>query len=454
MIESTTAAPGKLDFEASLKHWSSPSNLIDIYKNHSSAYAVAGYLQEFLPHSMKYPAHINIVEKDKGRAISLCFLLRTFPKDRSTAYLVDVGVMIPHGFPASSPKCRVRIRDLNQKLTDNAFLDGFIVPLQRLTMLSNIQSPYPIIRIIEAVKREMEEDIYCFAKGAESYCNNKDSQNYSQGEGITTTVTLGSLDKPTYPIMKAKLPPLKGITTPSPVIINNKSRVRLLKEAAGAIFKLQLRQAKSYLDLREESFPLLCRLYKKREFMLQEVYEMRLVKNNLYQMYNLSERSLHKTESVRLIADSPEVHSTCIVPADELQARALELLGEIHASDDSLELLERSLKAGQLSCEEYVRRVSDVGREQFEARFLFGRVTEAVNRSATGTGPRLPQNTPRANAAQRHTGEPIKVPTKLENEEVLLREFPEVGTEMIKAVLNLANGSLSEARVQLKAMLS
>ncbi|KAH9578623.1 Steadiness box (SB) domain [Trypanosoma melophagium] len=454
MTKPTNVDSRTRDFSKSLKYWSNPSNLVDVYENYITAGAVAGYLMDFLPHCTKYPARINIIQKDGGSAISLCFLIRTFPKGSLTSCLVDVGILIPHGFPVSVPRCRVRPRDLNEKIKNSAFLNGFIVPLQYLTLLNNLEPPYPIIKILEAVNKAIEEDINFFT-GEVSLCsNNRDNQKHFEQEGImTSSTTLRSFDKSPVRFMETTLPALNGKRALSQVDMQ-KSRTCLLNEAAEAIFKWQLGHTNTYLNLREESFPLFFYLYRKRECMVNETDELRLVKNNLYQMCNLSERLVCKTQSMALNTDSLEFHSMCIVPADDLQARALELLGEIHASDDSLELLERALKAGQLSCEEYVRRVSDVGREQFEARFLFGRVTEAVNRSSSGSGRRLPQSPPRVNATHRRTGEPIKVPKKLENEGVLLREFPEVGTEMIKAVLNLANGSLEEARVQLKAMLS
>ncbi|ORC88395.1 uncharacterized protein TM35_000172670, partial [Trypanosoma theileri] len=330
---------------------------------------------------------------------------------------LNVVVQFPAAFPTIAPFCSVvpgggyqqwRVRQPSRVVAANG-----AVQLPELSLLKGAAPPYSLLEILLALTEQFELEFPLVPAANTTPLNTAAS---TQGR-INTAATN----------------------------MSEEERRRTIQRAAEALMLHLLSKAEGYLDTREEALRHLGRLYKCGGAMREARALLEQRKADLLR-YSPALGKVEKiTATLEQLPDSPEVHSTCIVPADELQARALELLGEIHASDDSLELLERSLKAGQLSCEEYVRRVSDVGREQFEARFLFGRVTEAVNRSATGTGPRLPQNTPRANAAQRHTGEPIKVPTKLENEEVLLREFPEVGTEMIKAVLNLANGSLSEA---------
>ncbi|RNF13019.1 uncharacterized protein Tco025E_06342, partial [Trypanosoma conorhini] len=232
------------------------------------------------------------------------------------------------------------------------------------------------------------------------------------------------------------------------------SREKLLQRAAENIFTWQLFSAGPYLSFRKESVSLLKKLYASKKVVKQE---LGLLEGLLGQLRELSVSTKTLNQVITMPSNSmhdAEDSSKCVVPVDDLQAHALEFLSEIHALDDALELLERSLRAGQLSCEEYVRRVSDIGREQFEARFLFARVAEAVNRVCAKTGQPLPTMPPRTTSKPAPGNGPIQVPTKMKSVDLLLREFPEVDSEMVKTVLNAVDGNVPDARVQLKAMLS
>ncbi|KAH9578612.1 Steadiness box (SB) domain [Trypanosoma melophagium] len=343
---------------------------------------------------------------------------------------LTVAVVFPAVFPTIPPFCSVvpggayqqwRVRQPSRVVAANG-----AVQLPELSLLKGATPPYSLLEVLLALTEQFELEFPLLPAGKLTPprpATSTQGRNKNINNAVATTMT-------------------------------EEERRRTIQRAAEALMLHMLSKADGYLDTREESLRHLRRLYRCGGAMREARTLLEQRKADLLRFSPELGKVEKITTTLEQLPDKIEVHSMCIVPADDLQARALELLGEIHASDDSLELLERALKAGQLSCEEYVRRVSDVGREQFEARFLFGRVTEAVNRSSSGSGRRLPQSPPRVNATHRRTGEPIKVPKKLENEGVLLREFPEVGTEMIKAVLNLANGSLEEARVQLKAMLS
>jgi hypothetical protein len=71
--------------------------------------------------------------------------------------------------------------------------------------------------------------------------------------------------------------------------------------------------------------------------------------------------------------------SSCIVPHDELHAQAIELIAQNHAADDVMELLEKRLKKGYMSCDDYLKAVSEVARKQFLAKLLLKRVNARIS---------------------------------------------------------------------------
>ncbi|RNF11549.1 hypothetical protein TraAM80_00882 [Trypanosoma rangeli] len=340
-----------------------------------------------------------------------------------------VEVYFPLMFPSVPPCCSVVAEKYRHKGVEKwsirqpsrVVASNGSVYLSELSLLSGATPPYSLLEILLALTEQFELEFPLISAHHEA----RDGVNNSTHDH------------------RARL-----------TNMSNEHRNALEKKAAEALMLHLLSKAEGYLDTREQSLTRIARLYKCGGA-VREARGLLEEKRSELLPYSLEVEKVEKlVEKFTQLSDNLEVHSTCIVPVDDLQARALELLSEIHALDDVLELLERSLKAGQLSCEEYVRRVSDIGRKQFEARFLFARVAEAVNRVRAKTGQQLPITLPRATSKPAVNDGFIQVPTKLNNVDLLLREFPEVGSEMVKAVLNVVDGSVSDARVQLRAMLS
>ncbi|ESS66893.1 hypothetical protein TCDM_04417 [Trypanosoma cruzi Dm28c] len=366
-----------------------------------------------------------------------CPLFVTPPRNDSTGAQEDnkefpplfVEVYFPPRFPSVPPCCSVNptnykynnvekwsIRQPSRIITSNGSVN-----LSELSLLSGATPPYSLLEILLALTEQFEIEFPLIP-----------ANQVTQSKANTQT---------------------QGHRRPSPNT-SSERRSALERRAAELLMLHLLSKAEGYLDTREQSLNQFERLYRCGGAMREARGLLEEKKTELLAYSPAVDKVEDLVGRLTQLPDNLEVHSKCIEPVDDLQTHALELLSEIHALDDALELLERSLKAGQLSCEEYVRRVSDMGRKQFEARFLFARVAEAVNRSSAKTAQRLPSIPPRVYSRPVLGDEPIKVPTKLNSLDLLLKEFPEVGSEMVKAVLNVVDGNLSDARVQLRAMLS
>ncbi|RNE96042.1 uncharacterized protein Tco025E_09820 [Trypanosoma conorhini] len=340
-----------------------------------------------------------------------------------------VEVYFPPIFPSVPPCCIVMAEKYTYRGVGNWVISqpsrvvapNGSVRLSELSLLSGAAPPYSLLEVLLALTEQFELEFPLVSAHQVAKGNVNNSTRVRQDR-----LTSMSIDQ----------------------------RSALEQKAAETLMLHLLSKAEGYLDTRQQSLRQIAHLYQCGGAMREARGLLEEKRAELLQYLPAVDTVEKIIEKFTQIPDDFEAHSKCVVPVDDLQAHALEFLSEIHALDDALELLERSLRAGQLSCEEYVRRVSDIGREQFEARFLFARVAEAVNRVCAKTGQPLPTMPPRTTSKPAPGNGPIQVPTKMKSVDLLLREFPEVDSEMVKTVLNAVDGNVPDARVQLKAMLS
>lgn len=139
--------------------------------------------------------------------------------------------------------------------------------------------------------------------------------------------------------------------------------------------------------------------------------------------------------------DSVEEHANCLAPVNPLQIRALDLMADVHASEDILSLLEEGLRSEHLTCDEYVKCVSDVGRELFVTRFLCQRVFEQLT-DESGVDVSAP--------SVESTRAPPPVPKRLPASAALHAEFPNASIDIINDVLKNVAGDIVKARSQLQ----
>ncbi|KAH8603356.1 Vps23 core domain [Trypanosoma vivax] len=272
-----------------------------------------------------------------------------------------VEVLFPQEFPSLSPICRVlahrcstgSVASWSISRHSKIVTPEGLVRLENISQLAGASSPYTLFDILMAL-----------------------IENFSQEFPLVPSSTLaeGGEGSP-----RPCAPP--GVVMRTPM---SNERAALLQRAGETVMAHLFTKADEYLHTRVRVLKYQDILNRSCEQLHEAEVSLRNKKSELLKYSPCIGRVEELVEALGHVPNSLEEHSMCIVPVDELQARALDLLGEIRACDDVLELLERALKLGQISCDEFVRRVSDVGREQFVARFIFGRVTEAINHTAGG----------------------------------------------------------------------
>ncbi|KAG5470498.1 hypothetical protein LSCM1_01742 [Leishmania martiniquensis] len=386
-----------------------------------AASAISYAISNFLPYASNFPNSKARLTPGKGIAEPLhleCFLtIRKSPQDtRGTALLVVISFtdQYPQQMPSAvlvPPPGGDKIKHPYSIMSE----DGHI-QLECLSFLRGVARPYPLLDILLAISEQFELEYPIV--GA----------NFSPSGPVSSEAA------------SAHSASLNGIDS---------ARQALMQEAAERVVIDVNEKARKYLDTREQALLYLHRLTESN-LELQKAKEILIAHHDELMEYlpsvgNVS--SLIRQMDGR--QDTVEEHASCLVPADPLQARALELMAEIHAADDTLSLLEEGLKRELLTCDEYVKLVSDVGREQFVSRHLYLKVSEKLWRKSAGAASFTPVSTPPP--ATSGTFAP-QVPPRLAPTEALWLEFPSTDAEMIRDVLASVDGDVTVARQQLKMM--
>nr|CCD13374.1 unnamed protein product [Trypanosoma congolense IL3000] len=434
---------------------------------------VKKYIDEFMPYADNFSSiSCSLINDDKQLLLAISCpihvappkeILEAIPRE-GRMYPVRVEIIFPSTFPNEPPIVRLLMGGfrigkvvkwvVKQQLRGIA-TDGTI-NLRELPLLQQTESPYSLLEILVALTEEFEENFPLVPEDP------ADLTPPCRSAGVTTATALDSgLDVgPSAGTARFAAASTSVVSPPvaAPALTTAANVVRemTLQRACDAIFSHLQYKAEGYLDMRAAAAEHLFKLSTTSGQLSTALTALERRKEELLQHMPAPGKIEQLTSALEQVENSMEERSKCIVPADDLQAHALELLGEIHASDDVLELLERSLREGQIACEEYIRRVMDVGRQQFESRFLFDRVTEAVNYAQGGSISLPPSRTVCADAG-RTTANVYTAAEPRNVSEVttqLCSEFPQVGPEIIKAVLDMTMGNLQDARVQIQAMLS
>lgn len=346
-----------------------------------------------------YPLHLEIFlpirrlpQEERRQLLVVLTFTNRYPQETITALLVppSTGERIKQPYSVMGGDGRIQV--------------------DRLSFLRGVDQPYPILDVLLAISEQFE------------------------------------LEFPLSDGHDAALPAIHPPTAPPAAAFgsNDATRNSLIQEATEKVVIDLNEKASSYLDTREESLKYLTRLneanrelHKAKEVLQKHEAELQTYIPNVGNVSTL-------LQQLKGHDNTPEEHANCLIPTDQLQARALELMAEIHASDDTLALLEDGLKLEKITCDEYVKYVSDVGREQFVSRFLLLRVAEQLPVTREDSS----SNTSSI------TSSPPAIPQRLAPEKALNLEFPSVGVDVIQDVLASVNGDVGVARQQLKQMLS
>lgn len=380
-----------------------------------TASAITYAVNSFLPYAGNFPNSRARLTPGKEVAEPLhleCFLMiRKSPQDAGTPLLVVLSFtdQYPQQIPSAvlvAPPGKEKIKQPYPVMAP----DGRI-QVECLSFLRGVERPFPLLDMLLAISEQFELE---------------------------------------YPLVGPDYRP----PTTSPAAVSAKlsgqssdpARQALVQEAAEKVVIDVNEKASNYLDTREQALQYLQKLnesnrelHKAKEMLQAHQVELQEYVPSVGNVSTLLRQLEGHTDSI-------EEHANCLVPADPLQARALELMAEIHASDDLLSLLEEGLKREVFSCDEYVKNVSEAGRDQFVSRFLYLRASEKLKRS----DPNIPSISSRTSSCT--PGSPPDIPQRLSPTHALQTEFPATDLDVIRDVLASVNNEVPVARQQLKLM--
>ncbi|GET91432.1 hypothetical protein, conserved [Leishmania tarentolae] len=395
--------------------------IVSKYYSPVAASAITYAVSNFLPYSNNFPnSKVRLTPgKDIDEVLHVeCFLtISKSPKDTQGTPLLVV-ISFPSHYPQKTASAVLVPPPGGEKIKHPysvMSVDGGI-QVECLPFLRGLARPYSLLDMLLAISEQFQLE-YPLVEA-----------NYIPPTATTSKVS---------GVQNA------GLNVDDPI------RQSLVQEAAERVVIDVNEKASSYLDTREKALLHLQRLNESNR-------ELQRAKQILTEHHNELQSYLPSVGNVSSLVrqldgheDTLEEHINCLVPADPLQARALELLAEIHAADDMLALLEEGLKRELMTCDDYVKNVSDVGREQFVSRHLYLKVSERLGKTSVGATANAPDSPPPANPSCRPLPE---VPQRLAPTEALQMEFPSADADVILDVLASVKGDITIARQQLKIM--
>ncbi|CBZ36835.1 hypothetical protein, conserved [Leishmania donovani] len=402
-------------------HQAADISIVSQYYSPVAASAITYAISNFLPYANNFPnAKVRLTPgKDIAEPLHFeCFLtIRKSPQDTQGTPLLVVISFADH-YPQQMPSAVLVPPPGGEKIKHPysvMSIDGRI-QVECLSFLRGVVRPYSLLDMLLAISEQFELEYPLV--GA----------NY-----VPPTAAASDL-------LSAQSAELSDM---------DPARQSLVQEAAERVVIDVNQKASKYLDMREQALLYLQKLNESNRE-LQRAKEILTEHQDELQEYLPSVGNV--SSLVRQLdghEDTVEEHANCLVPADPLQARALELLAEIHAADDTLALLEEGLKRELMTCDDYVKNVSDVGREQFVSRHLYLKVSDKLGKTSSGAAATTPVSTPPPGQSPRS---PPEVPQRLAPTEALRMEFPSADVDVIRDVLASVEGDLTIARQQLKMM--
>lgn len=389
-----------------------------------AANAVYAQLRELLPYESNFPGCSGFFTKGSSSrgVLQLHAAVRVGPTGPAGVQEVRVGLTFPPSFPNQAVTVQVLLPESSSvggvriKHPYPVMGSDGLVQVECLTMLRGVERPYPLLDLLLALTEQFELELPYVAG------NHPVVQQAPPGQADMARV----LNKTTQ----------------------NPQRTALIQEAAEKVVIDLNNKAGAYLETREQSLSYMQRLNesnreldKAREVLTRNQAELEQYIPNMADVGALVRR-------LEQIPDSVEEHGRCLVAQSEKQERTVTLLAEIHATEDMLSLLEDGLKNDYFDVDEYVKLVSDVGRDQFMSRFLCQRVMPELIGGVTaplhmpgGYSPSSGQSIPRPAVPQRLT--PLAA---------LRTEFPQADSQVIRDVLQNVDGDVANARRELRTL--
>ncbi|CCW70596.1 unnamed protein product [Phytomonas sp. Hart1] len=403
------------------------SVLANIFHTQTAA-AISRHLNDFLPFKGEFPlyfARISPSGHDPKLEVVWNVYLRAHNPNRA---MFVVAIVYSKEFPRNDVEAYLRVPDPSKMYVKypNPLLDrNGRIQLNAAQLLSLERHPYSIRSILIVLSRQFERNFpyeYIPVPGASNFPD-------------------------THPF--APLAP-NNKTPESFTGIQNEKR---LEDIAEKVLIDINQKASQYINTRKQSIQYLKTLRAQNE-------RLEKAKADLLNHKQMLSEYLPNVGNVRTLIqqlkgreDTIEEHANSLIAGDTLQAKALELVVDSLALDDMMGLLDDALKSEKLSCEEYVKLITDLGREQFFARFVYQKIqpqlTTTQSTSAFSSNSKMPGHSTGPNLP--HEIAP-SIPKRLSPEDVLKREFPKADMGIIHDVLSNLNNDIGAASAQLKVM--
>ncbi|KAK7199703.1 Vps23 core domain containing protein [Novymonas esmeraldas] len=404
-------------------HQAADISVVSKYYPPVAASAISYAVSTFLPYAGNFPNSKGRLTPGKNVAEPLhleCFLTIRQSQQESRGTQLLVVLSFTDQYPQQMPSAVLVPPPGGEKIKHpySVMSNDGRIQVECLSFLRGVERPYPVLDMLLAISEQFELEYPLV------------SANYRPPAAPTASAVAASTQSA-----------FGNAVSPA--------RQSLVQDAAERVVIDVNEKAGNYLDTREQALLYLQTLNESNR-------ELHKAKKILTTHHNELQEYVPSVGNVNSLlrqldghANTVDEHANCLVPADPLQARALELMAEIHASDDTLALLEEGLKRELLTCDEYVKNVSDVGREQFVSRFLYVRVSDRLQKTSGSIGTSSPSTPP---ASVGSPSSPPEVPQRLAPAEALRMEFPSADMEVIRDVLASVSNDVVVARQQLRMM--
>lgn len=412
--------------------------------------AILRYLGDFLPYLSNFQPIVGGLREVPNILPGSPILYLTCPllvqcRDGSKSIVV-VNVHFLPSFPEKIPivmfvmPAGAKVREDHAYVTPNGLIR---VPQLPLLQHSISPPPHSLCEILLAITDVTEEKFpfvpLSFSNAAPSPAATPTMSAAAISPNVPSPLPTASKTEPPPP------PP------PLPPVRESVSR------AAEALMMFLSKRVDAYLEQREVGLQHLARLEEQRKLLesrlptvAHETSELRTVRTQTAKLCALVEKSA--------AAQREDSSDDLIQPSGDIHQAALELLSQIHGYDDMLALHDGPLRKGQVTCDGYIKDVSQTARAQFFAKYRYHKLLNAQNdgkRKVTQSATQ-PDAPPLAVVAAATPQPPPAVarnlPPAADPVRQLQAEFPQMDQGIVEDVWE-ATKSLEKARYELRCII-
>jgi hypothetical protein len=347
---------------------------------------IVDYINVFLQFRSNFdgPITASFYEAQARKWLLLVCPLVLTPSAQAAKSTVSIGVAFPPLFPDKWPYFVIHDVGSRRLAPDHPFVASTgVIRVQALPLLAGAAAVPALIDLMVGIQLALSEmPPFAAPPTPPAAAPPVPALNSSTAQPAVSTILNAAVASPT-----AAAAAVLGAAT--------SQRARLLRDAAEALHRQQLAAQDEFLEFREHAAALEAQLGKSRAALTAAVASLTARQHRLAEVEAPVLDAVRHAERWRAAqVDHPNAArcepSDLIVGTDAANRAAIQLQAEVHATDDAYDLLERSLRKGQLSCDEYVRLVSDHARHQFVAKFQLHRAVGGGGAAAASPAGAVP----------------------------------------------------------------